>query len=298
MKKFVLRFLLYGLLALAAAVAIVSRRWFEWHGYRTKAAQSGITVYSDLDPVSVRGLLGLCQAFREYFNSAVLPVPPGKLDVYLFKHQKDYYGYCKRVRATTNSPFGFYSRRHRLIVINGEMGTGTVLHELVHHFMHTGQYDLPPWLEEGVASYFERGLGYYEGPAKLRLLFGYLNPVRFQEVQASALANELSFASMMRSQQTASTFFVYADRCRALHAFLEAYLATKDMDKSCRLALGIDAATAERHWVEWVRTQVLGFDFEFWQRTQIYATEAEFDQLLGFYGARWDDSLEIYTANQ
>ncbi len=197
-----------------------------------------------------------------------------------------------------NSPFGFYFRRHRLIIINGTMGFTTILHEMVHYFLHQGGYRLPEWLEEGLAAYFERGMGYYQSDADFLMLFGYLNPVRFQEVQSLAYEKGLSFEAMASSQQLAGTFFVFADRRKAMKIFLRSYLATQDLEESCRQAFGAGREAIEREWTDFVRTTVLGLDFEFWQKAAFFNSRQGFEEWLDSQGARWDPEKEVYTTNR
>lgn len=297
MKRVLLRTVLYGSLAVAVAAAFFSFRWYRWQGYRTVQQRQGITIYSDMDTATVGKILGLCCVFREYYRSNILPVPEGNADVYLFGRQADYLAYCRRIRAGRDTPSGFYSRRHRLIVMHAQTGIGTLFHELSHCFVHQGGHGLALWLEEGLSAYFEKGMGYYERDDDHRLFYGYLNPVKFQEIQLSARSGQLSFAEFERSQHAAGTFMVYADRRRSLRPFLSAYLRTRDLDASCRQAFGAGSAQVERDWASWAAGYVLGFDHEFWRNANYYTTRQGFEDYLARFRARWDDSLEIYTAN-
>lgn len=294
-----LRIGLYGLLAAAAAATVLSLRWHRWSGYTCRVEGGGITIYSDYDQTTVSKLHGFARAFRRHFDAAVLPLPRDEkgLRIYLFKSQPAYLDYCRRVRAG-NMPFGFYSRRHRLIAINGTMGFTTILHEMVHHFMHQAGYRLPEWLEEGLAAYFERGMGYYQSDSDFLLLFGYLNPVRFQEVQALAYERGLDFDDMASSQQLAGTFFVFADRRKAMGRFLQSYSSTQDLEESCLAAFGTGRGQTEKEWTDFVRNTVLGLDFEFWKQAMFFYDRERFEEWLDSQGARWDQVNEVYTTNR
>jgi len=176
-------------------------------------------------------------------------------------------------------------------------GYGTILHEMVHHLIHQGNYRLPLWLEEGLAAYHERGMGYISPSGENLMLFGYLHPVKYQDLQAESFTREMTFADMEQNQHTASTFFVFADRRRAINKFLQAYLDTRNLEAACRQAFGCGADSVQKLWTAWLRSQVLGKDFEFWQRCQFFVSRDDFQNYLDYYGARWDGEYEIYTAN-
>lgn len=56
------------------------------------------------------------------------------------------------------APFlGYYNEKDNLIAANGgRQGYGTLLHELIHAYLHTDYPDCPIWLNEGLASLYER----------------------------------------------------------------------------------------------------------------------------------------------
>lgn len=298
-KKIIGRILLYSILALAAGLTVFSFSWYRWQGYKYHFQNRGIEVYSDCDSSTTKTVLDLCVSFREYFHQYILPVRSdlGGLKLYYFNDQRDYYNYCRRVRAV-NTPHGFYSRRHRLIVINGPLGGyGTIFHEMVHFLLHRGGYRFPLWLEEGLAAFHERAMGYRTGGHDFLMLFGYLNPVKFKDLQAESYTRQMTFADM-ENQHTASTFFVFADRRRVLRKFLEAYLATQDLEASCRQAFGGGTVEVQQQWTDWLRNQFLGLDFEFWMRAQFFDSQESFENFINYYGARWDQDNEVFTTNR
>ncbi len=295
----VVRILLYGLLVAAVIVAIVSFRWYRWQGYTCRLEGDGITVFSDYDSTTASRFHRLCRAFRQHFDRQIWPVPMEEMDlkIYLFKDPTAYDDYCRRVRSAI-SPFGFYSRRHRLIVVNGRMGWLTVFHEMVHYFAHSRGYRLSEYLEEGLATYFERCLGYVESENDFQLFFGYLNPIRFQEVRDWAYRSCLTFADMRTNQYLAGTFFVFADRRRALDRFLKSYIQTQDLDSACHQAFDAERTEVERQWNDFIKETVLGLDYGFWQDIGIFLSRQGFEEFLEDRGARWDQESEIFTVNR
>jgi hypothetical protein len=54
------------------------------------------------------------------------------------------------------TPFGYYSQRHRALVMNISTGGGTLVHELVHPLMAANFPQCPTWFNEGLASLYEQ----------------------------------------------------------------------------------------------------------------------------------------------
>ena len=89
----------------------------------------------------------------EYFRKD----PDQILDVWLFKDEVSYKRYTKELfgdRPTT--PYGYYSRRHRALIMNIATGGGTLVHEIVHPFMAANFAECPAWFNEGLASLYEQ----------------------------------------------------------------------------------------------------------------------------------------------
>ncbi len=86
-------------------------------------------------------------------------LPDHIIDVWLFADTRSY-----RTGARTllddwpRTLSGYYSPRRRAVVVNLESGLATLRHELVHPLMHATFPDAPAWVDEGVASFFERDL--------------------------------------------------------------------------------------------------------------------------------------------
>lgn len=54
-----------------------------------------------------------------------------------------------------DTPYGYYVAARHALILNIRPGSGTLVHELVHPFMHHAWPDAPAWLNEGLASLFE-----------------------------------------------------------------------------------------------------------------------------------------------
>jgi hypothetical protein len=83
--------------------------------------------------------------------------PKEILDIWLFK---DAASYEKHALALFNdkpsTPYGYYSRDHKALIMNIATGGGTLVHEIVHPFMEANFPACPPWLNEGLGSLYEQ----------------------------------------------------------------------------------------------------------------------------------------------
>lgn len=79
------------------------------------------------------------------------------LDIWLFKDKASYEKHTRLLFTDTpNTPFGYYSPRHKALIMNIATGGGTLVHEIVHPFMEANFPDCPPWLNEGLGSLYEQ----------------------------------------------------------------------------------------------------------------------------------------------
>ncbi len=78
------------------------------------------------------------------------------IDVYLFRGDKSYRYYADKLFGDKpDTPYGYYSSRHRALIMNISTGGGTLVHEIVHPFVEADFPGAPPWLNEGLGSLFE-----------------------------------------------------------------------------------------------------------------------------------------------
>lgn len=83
--------------------------------------------------------------------------PEEIIDVWLFKDKASYQHHVAKLwNETPSTPFGYYSRRHRVLVMNISTGGGTLVHEIVHPFMESNFPRCPDWFNEGLASLYEQ----------------------------------------------------------------------------------------------------------------------------------------------
>lgn len=90
---------------------------------------------------------------KEYFSKD----PDHIIDIWLFKDKESYEKNALAVFAEKpHTPFGYYSYRHRALIMNIDTGSGTLVHEIVHPFVAANFPDCPSWFNEGLASLYEQ----------------------------------------------------------------------------------------------------------------------------------------------
>jgi hypothetical protein len=107
------------------------------------------------------------KALAAYFNERFSKRPERAISVYLFAEARSYDAYCKkRWGEACSTPYGFYLHDDRRIVMNVAPGIGTLTHELVHPLVETDFPSAPDWINEGIASLYERF--YLPRPGEIR----------------------------------------------------------------------------------------------------------------------------------
>ncbi len=97
------------------------------------------------------------RVLHAYYNGRFDKRPERVIAVYLFPNLPPYNAYCvKRWGRPCGTPYGFYLSDDRLIVMNIGPGVGTLTHELVHPIIEADFPQAPDWINEGIASLFER----------------------------------------------------------------------------------------------------------------------------------------------
>ncbi len=96
------------------------------------------------------------RATAAYFNERFDRRPDRIVEVYLFPGKRSYNKYCRAYYDGCGTPYGVYFHDDRRIVMNARPGLGTLTHELVHPIIEADFPDAPDWLNEGIASLFER----------------------------------------------------------------------------------------------------------------------------------------------
>jgi len=82
--------------------------------------------------------------------------PAEIIDIWLFRDESSYTNQALRLfNDIPRSRFGYYSAEHAALVMNISTGRGTLVHEIVHAYLHENFPACPPWFDEGLASLYE-----------------------------------------------------------------------------------------------------------------------------------------------
>lgn len=124
--------------------------------------------------------------------------PKEILDIWLFK---DADSYKKHTRLLFNdnpsTPYGYYSRANKALIMNIATGGGTLVHEIVHPFIEANFPACPPWFNEGLGSLYE-AVGEQDGH-----IHGFVN-WRLRGLQRAIRAGDIgSFKDLMAMDVTA-----------------------------------------------------------------------------------------------
>ncbi|MBW1810678.1 MAG: C39 family peptidase [Deltaproteobacteria bacterium] len=83
--------------------------------------------------------------------------PDHIIDIWLFKDKTSYLKHTKSIfDDEPGTPFGYYSETHKALIMNIATGGGTLVHEIVHPFVHANFPDCPAWFNEGLGSLYEQ----------------------------------------------------------------------------------------------------------------------------------------------
>ena len=92
------------------------------------------------------------------------------LEIWLFKDDTSYRTNARLMFGDNPStPYGYYSRAHKALIMNIGTGGGTLVHEIVHPFIEANFPACPSWLNEGLGSLYEQ-CGTMDGH-----IYGYTN---------------------------------------------------------------------------------------------------------------------------
>ena len=90
---------------------------------------------------------------QDYFSKD----PADIVDIWLFKDAASYERYARSIfNDKPGTPYGYYSRGHKALIMNISTGGGTLVHEIVHPFIEANFPSCPAWFNEGLGSLYEQ----------------------------------------------------------------------------------------------------------------------------------------------
>ena len=223
-------------------------------------------IYSNLDTETIEYYVQFLEGFYYYINEEYFKIGQKKpLKVYLFADFNSYKWYAERVNA--NTAYGFYMGKHEnIIVVNHESGLGTATHELIHHFIATSFARKPAkWVNEGIATFFEKFIGHLDDEKKLYISFGYFSNWRFPLAKLTVKAIDLNeMIKAKRPEQCAArSLMVFLNKKGVFKDFVrEISKEKKDRDGSTTLerVYGKPITEIEKEWKEWMEQQPIDDD--------------------------------------
>lgn len=200
---------------------------------------------------------------RDYFPQD----PDFIIDVWLFKNERSYRRHARHLFGEEpKTPFGYYSPRHRSLVMNIRTGGGTLVHEIVHPYVQANFPDCPAWFNEGLASLYEQcgeRDGRIVGYTNWRLR-GLQRSIRRDELPSFGIltsASEDEFYSMDRGTNYAQArylcYFLQEEGIlrRFYHEFRAAHRTDPTGIRTLQRVLEVDDMRLfQKEWEEWVLT--------------------------------------------
>ncbi len=248
----------------------------------------------------------LSERFASYRPTATDETPNVRMPLYLFKTQAQYLGFLRSYGITAEGSGGMFFVTHQLRgLATWAGGRGhsqtfkTLQHEGFHQFAwyHLGR-DLPTWLNEGLAQYFEDAVILESGmklglanPQRLALVrdaltFGYaLDGEALRQLEhhewSHTLSTNASRSELLYAQAWSLVYYlIHGDDGKYLESF-EAYLRMLGMgkphDDAFQLAFGYGAAeTIETRWRRHALVQKLDPVTTAGERLKFFAAALEY----------------------
>jgi len=203
---------------------------------------------------------------RDYFKKD----PSEILDIWLFRDKASYRKHTREVFGDDpDTPYGYYSHRHKALIMNIATGGGTLVHEIVHPFMAANFPQCPAWFNEGMGSLYEqageRG-GHIVGLTNWRLA-GLQKAIRERRVPSfkalTATTDDEFYTKDKGTNYAQARYLCYYLQEKGLlvkfyHAFVAAHEADPTGYKTLQTVLGEpDMDAFKKRW----ETFVLGLKF-------------------------------------
>ena len=219
-------------------------------------------IYTNFDSDSINYYENLFEGYLDYFSYEYFNIQlENRLKIYLFKDKKSYKEYVEEL-YDEYTPYGFYlGPSANTIVINAESGLGTAMHELVHHFIATNFTKQPaPWINEGIATFFEKFIGHIDNEGVLHISFGYFSNWRFPKTKNNL--DKLNLKKLISSndpdQCAARSFMLFVHKKGFFKKFVR-QMSTQKNDPTGLTTLqkiyGKSIDQIELDWKNWIKSQ-------------------------------------------
>ncbi len=262
-------------------------------------------IRTDLEPDPARFYANFLERFTLYFKKYYFGFRQEQpLTVYLFGTTLRYELYNRKRRGPL-TPYGYYcGPKENLAVVNLASGLGTATHELVHHFVAKGftREACPQWVNEGLAMFFEKFIGYFDTQGTLMLSLGYFSDWRFP--QTKRLIKKIKFDDLVsyRYDSPVRDFMLFLHRKGLLNEFINRMIVRRG-DPTGALTLqqiyGQDIPTIVAEWKDWVRAQPVDGNVRF-VKYAFVKTYRDWESWRCAHQGKmyWDERLKIYVVGK
>lgn len=122
-------------------------------------SHSYFVIASNLDETETDNIIKttIDRAVDCFYNDYLQTVPSGPTTIFLFKDDKTYRYWAKKLYDDDDlSRYGYYKPSEQTMLMNINTGTGTLVHEMTHALVRYDFPDIPSWFNEGLGSLYER----------------------------------------------------------------------------------------------------------------------------------------------
>jgi len=226
-------------------------------------------VVGDDDPATVRKRsAGTVRWATRLLKQDYFGRDPDKItDIWLFADEASYTHHTRELFGEApDTPYGFYSPYQNALVMNISTGGGTLVHEMVHPFIHANFPECPSWFNEGLASLYEQcgeEDGHIHGYTNWRLagLQKLIKAGRLPSFKELLSTSEEQFYDGDRGDNYAQARYLcyYLQQKGLLIDFYRAFVANQRTDPSgydtlVKLLGDPDMEVFQKEWEAWALT--------------------------------------------
>ncbi len=247
--------------------AAILRERYAIHGFSARVQRPFVLV-GDEGPEALEGYgrrivrWAVERLERAYFDTPPLDI----IEVWLFADGSSYERNARVIfHDEVDTPYGYFSPRHRALVMNIATGGGTLVHEIVHPYIESNFPRCPSWFNEGLASLYEQCIdrdGHIWGATNWRLsgLQEAIGEGRLPSFEALMSTSRDEFYEQDRGTNYAQARYLcyWLQEHDKLGRFYRDFVANAGEDPAglsmLRRQVGEDLEAFQRDWEAWVMT--------------------------------------------
>ena len=162
----------------------------------------------------------------------------------------------------SKTPYGFALPDQNFIMVNSDLGEGTLLHEMVHILLFNDIKKAPPWIDEGIACLYEASGWkgnkiYVRNNWRLPLLKKVIDTPNYIKLSDLLKMDSFTYSGKTFPASEARYLIYYLFEKKLLGEFYREYKATRTEDyygiKALTKTVGTSTDGLEQEWLKWVR---------------------------------------------